>query len=151
VPPADRRNPIDLHGQTIDGDRLDIQRYRGHVIVVNYWEAQCGPCRSEAPALVEAARRLPDVRFVGLNRSSDSVETAAAFVRTFDVPYPSIRDTGEQLRALSGVVPMTSLPSTVVLDQDGRVAAIVLGTVTASLLLGLVEDVASPGTKPILD
>jgi peroxiredoxin len=148
VAPADRGDPVDLRGQTLDGVPFDVAAYRGHVVVINYWEAQCGPCRSEAAALVEAARRLPSTRFVGLNRSSDSTTSAEAFVRTFRVPYPIVKDTGDQLLALSGTVPPTSLPSTAVLDRNGRVAAVVLGEVTATLLVDLVHDVRSSANDP---
>ena len=118
--PSDRHEPVDLSGETLDGSQLDLADYRGQVVVVNYWASWCGPCRGEAPALVEAQRRLPDVQFVGLDRNDDSQANALAFTRTFDVPYPSLYDSdGKLLLAFNGAVPPTSLPSTIVLDAEG--------------------------------
>jgi hypothetical protein len=58
------------------------------------------------------------------------------------VPYPSLYDSGgDLLLALNGAVPPTSLPSTIVLDASGRVAAVVLGPTTATTLVDLVHDV----------
>jgi thiol-disulfide isomerase/thioredoxin len=142
VAPSDRREPVDLSGQTLDGSQLDLADYRGQVVVVNYWASWCGPCRGEAPALVEAQKRLPDVQFVGLDRNDDSQANALAFTRTFDVPYPSLYDSGGKLLlAFNGAVPPTSLPSTIVLDAGGRVAAVVLGPTTTTTLVDLVHDV----------
>jgi hypothetical protein len=82
-----------------------------------------------------------------LSRRSDSSSGPSDrpddFARTFDVPYPSIHDSGGKvLLAFDGAVPLTSLPSTIVLDAAGRVAAVVLGTVTTTTLVDLVHDVA---------
>jgi thiol-disulfide isomerase/thioredoxin len=141
VAPAERRGPVSLAGETLDGKHLDLAALRGHVVVVNYWASDCGPCRGEAPALAAAQRQLPHARFVGLDRNSDSLANARAFVRTFDIPYPSVRDRGNLILAFSGAVPATSIPSTIVLDERGRVAALVLGEVTTTLLVELVHDV----------
>jgi hypothetical protein len=64
-------------------------------------------------------------------------------MRTFGVPYPSVHDDGSLILAFSGAVPATSIPSTVVLDEQGRVAALVLGEVTTTLLVELVHDIAT--------
>jgi thiol-disulfide isomerase/thioredoxin len=142
VDPQDRDDQPDLAGETLDGRHLDVADFRGKVVVLNYWASWCGPCRGEAPDLVAAHKRLGDVAFVGLDRNDDSRANALAFVRTFDVPYPSIYDSdGRLLLELYPAVPPTSLPSTVVLDTDGRIAAIVLGPVTTQTLVDLVEDV----------
>jgi thiol-disulfide isomerase/thioredoxin len=142
VAPADRRDPVDLSGKTLDGATLDLADYRGQVVVVNYWASWCGPCRGEAPDLVAAHKRLRGVQFVGLDRNDDSTANALAFIRTFEVPYPSLYDSGgDLLLAFNGAVPPTSLPSTIVLDTEGRVAAVVLGPTTTTTLVDIVHDV----------
>jgi thiol-disulfide isomerase/thioredoxin len=142
VAPADRRAPVELSGETLDGMPLDLVDYRGQIVVVNYWASWCGPCRGEAPALVAAQKRLPDAQFVGLDRNDDPNANALAFVRTFDVPYPSLYDSGGKLLlAFNGAVPPTSLPSTIVLDTAGRIAAVVIGPTTTTTLVDLVHDV----------
>jgi thiol-disulfide isomerase/thioredoxin len=143
VSPADRHDPVELSGETLEGAKLDVAVYRGQVVVVHYWASWCGPCRGEAPDLVAAQRQLPKAQFIGLDSNDDSQANGLAFARTFDVPYPSIHDSGGKvLLAFDGAVPLTSLPSTIVLDAAGRVAAVVLGTVTTTTLVDLVHDVA---------
>ena len=141
---ADRERPGEVSGTTIDGDPVSLADYAGQTVVVNVWGSWCAPCRAEAPDLVAAAEELADddVAFLGIN-SRDLNQTAArAFVRRFDVPYPSIYDQGGQtLLAFQGTLTANSIPSTVVIDDQGRVAARVLGEVTRSTLVGLVEDV----------
>ena len=148
VPVAERGAPVELSGTTTDGSEVDLADWRGSVVVVNVWYAACGPCRVEAPDLAAvAAETAPaGVRFVGVN-TEDDAGTAAAFERTFSIPYPSVLDAadGEALLALRGTVPPQAVPSTVILDTRGRPAARVLGRVEPDVLTGLVEDVLAEG------
>lgn len=144
LPVGDRGKPGEVSGETIDGDPISLADYAGKTVVVNVWGSWCGPCRAEAPDLVEAADELEDdnVVFLGINSRDLNPAAARAFVRRFDVPYPSIYDQGGQtLLAFRGTLTANSIPSTVVIDDQGRVAARVLGEVSRSTLVGLVEDV----------
>lgn len=130
-------------GALLDGEEFDSTALQGHVTVVNVWGSWCGPCREEAPVLARVARETRDegVRFIGIN-VRDNPAAARAFERTFDVPYPSIvsDDSPEALLAFGGLLASAAVPSTVVVDPDGTVAARVVGTVTAPTLRALVED-----------
>jgi thiol-disulfide isomerase/thioredoxin len=141
---ADREKPGEVSGETIDGEPVSLSDYAGQTVVVNVWGSWCAPCRAEAPDLVDAAAELAseDVAFLGINSRDLNEAAARAFVRRFDVPYPSIYDQGGQtLLAFRGTLTANSIPSTVVIDAEGRVAARVLGEVSKSTLVGLVEDV----------
>lgn len=142
-----RAKPVAFTGTTLDGKRLDIADYRGKVVVLNIWGAWCAPCREEAPEMVKVARELPasEVAFVGIDVRETSKANAEAFIRSYDIPWPSIDDQGgATLLALRGVVPPTVTPSTLVLDPKGRVAARILGPVSSAITLkDLVEDAAS--------
>ena len=140
--PADRTEPITLVGTTYGGEELDLADWRGSVVVVNFWYAACPPCRAEAPDLKAIYEDYaPErVKMLGVN-PRDDVGTAQAFERTFAVPYPSIHDEGARaVAAFEGVVPLQSMPTTVVLDRQGRVAARILGQVDPTILRGLIDD-----------
>ncbi len=146
--PASRGEPVILTGKDFEGNTVDTAQWLGDVVVLNTWYAGCAPCRKEAPDLVALATERVDegVHVLGIN-TNDDAGAAQAFQRTFQVPYPSIEDrSGQVVAALSGTVPLQAVPSTVVLDRRGRVAARVLGTADASTLDGLVDDVLAEPT-----
>ncbi|GGO73336.1 TlpA family protein disulfide reductase [Nocardioides deserti] len=143
LPKEDRERPGELSGDTLDGDELALSDFAGKIVVVNVWGSWCGPCRAEAPALADAAADLAedDVRFLGVNLRESSVENARAFAREFSIPYPSIVNDGDTLLAFAGTLPVQSVPTTVVVDEEGLVAARVLGEVSRSTLVGIVDEV----------
>jgi thiol-disulfide isomerase/thioredoxin len=142
-----------VQGETIDGRPISLSDYAGKVVVVNVWGSWCAPCRAEAPLLASASRHLAErgVEFLGINSRDLNQAAARAFDRRYDVPYPSIYDQqGRTLLAFRGTLPPNSIPSTVIIDRKGRVAASVLGQITRGTLYGLVEDV-SHGTAGRMD
>ena len=100
----------------------------------------------QAPDLAAAADANPEVRFVGLN-TEDGAPTAQAFERKYAVPYPSILDagSGENVLALAGLVSPQSIPTTLVLDREGRPAARVLGRIDPEIFQGLLDDAIAEG------
>jgi thiol-disulfide isomerase/thioredoxin len=141
VKPADRQDVPAIAGKTIHGDTFDIADARGKVVVVNIWASWCPPCRAEADDLVAADQELGSAVFVGID-VRDERSAAEAFIRHQSVPYDSILDEdGGTMLSFYGMLSPNSLPSTFVIDQQGRIAALVLGSVTTSTLVGLVEDV----------
>ena len=145
---AERKDPVTFAGSTLEGAAFDVADHRGEVVVVNVWGSWCPPCIAEAPALerVWEQTRSQDVQFVGVN-TRDQTAAARAHERRFEISYPSIDDDdGRVLLAFRGTLPPAAIPSTVVLDRQGRVAARVLGKVGASTLRAVVDDVlAEPG------
>jgi thiol-disulfide isomerase/thioredoxin len=143
VPPERREAPIELSGRTLSGDRLDLASLRGAPVVINVWGSWCPPCRREAPDLQAAHERLErdGVAFVGVN-TRDQRAQASAYERRFGITFPSVVDEGGRaLLALRGAVPPSAIPTTLVLDRAGRVAARVSGPVDTRTLVGLVSDV----------
>jgi thiol-disulfide isomerase/thioredoxin len=126
---------------------VSLEALRGKVVVVNVWGAWCTDCRREAPDLVEAANAADpeEVAFLGIDARDPSRENARGYERTFEVPYPSLYDPkGETLLEFRGTLTPNSIPSTIVLDREGRVAASVLGVLpSAGTLESLVEKVVA--------
>ena len=141
LPPEERELAAELAGTTLDGAELSTADFAGQVIVLNVWGSWCAPCRAEAPALVAAAEQLPDVQFIGINTKDLDPAPAQAFVRSFGVEYPNLYDPDGALLLGFGQVPPKAIPSTLVIDESGRVAARILGEVTTTVLKGVVDDV----------
>ncbi len=144
VAPANRKPARVLSGTTVAGTSLTTSSYLGKVLVLNVWGSWCAPCRKEAPDLVAAADKTAEVAaFVGINTRDLDPAPARAFERAFGISYPSLYDpTGSLLLDLSEDLPPNAIPSTLVIDREGRVAARVVGTTTAATLIGIVTDVA---------
>ncbi|MQA80258.1 MAG: redoxin domain-containing protein [Streptosporangiales bacterium] len=141
----EKRSPAPiLVGKTLEGAQLSTASYRGKVVVLNWWASWCPPCRAEAPALraVYAKTKADGVRFVGVN-FKDNRTNAVLFEREFDVTYPSIYDQpGETALAFRGQLPPAAVPSTIVIDRNGRVAARIIGQTNYTGLLDVVRQVA---------
>jgi thiol-disulfide isomerase/thioredoxin len=147
---AAQRKPLpgNVVGKTLEGKKVDLANYRGKVVVVNFWWSACGPCRKEAPSLsVAAAKLIPKgVVFLGIDIRDGATSMGKAYQSRFDVPYPSVFDPdGETLLAFRGTLSPNSIPSTVILDKQGRVAASVLGGLDSNTTLyDLVNDAGGP-------
>lgn len=143
IPASSRRAAPTLKGKNLDGKDLTTAGSRGKVVVVNVWGSWCAPCRHEAPALVTAAQRTKDVAvFYGINTRDLDRAPAKAFDRAFKVTYPSFYDPDGSLLLDFTVLPPKAIPSTVVIDRDGRVAGRFLGEVSADTLTTAIRDVA---------
>ena len=140
----DRAEPITFAGQIENGDTVTSDDYRGEVLVVNFWYASCPPCRAEAEDLEAIWQQFAQegVEFLGVN-IYDQAPTALAFAQEFGVTYPSILDAndGSTRLAFAGQVAPNAVPTTLVLDRQGRVAARISGLLTEpSTLRAMITD-----------
>jgi thiol-disulfide isomerase/thioredoxin len=123
---------------------ISTQEYRGKVVVINVWGSWCPPCRKEAPDLQAASVETKNVaQFVGITSKDYDPAPAEAFVRSFKITYPSIYDpTGKVLLTFAGELPPSAIPSTMIIDRDGRLAVRVLSEVSKITLVDMINDVA---------
>ena len=148
IPPASRSELPRFEGATLDGGHFDTADHAGKVLVINVWGSWCPPCRKEAPGLQRAWSETRDrgVQFVGIDiRDNDA--SARAFERKFGITYPSITsaDSGPPELALSRFLPQGAVPSTVIVDRSGKVAARVIGRTTYITLRDLIDDALAEG------
>jgi peroxiredoxin len=148
--PDERAAPVEFEGETSEGDRIASGDLAGQVVVVNFWYAGCPPCRAEAEDLESTYQAFAGdgVQFVGVNTYDDG-PTAEAFERTYGITYPSILDAQRnrvQL-AFAGDVPPNAVPTTLVIDREGRVAARISGRIgAASILESMIQKVLDEGS-----
>jgi thiol-disulfide isomerase/thioredoxin len=142
---GDRDAVPDLSGKTIDGKQLDVADYKGKVVVVNVWGSWCGPCRAEAKNLERVYQDTKDqgVQFVGINTRDTSTSPAVAFEKEFGVTYPSLYDpTGKlMLRFKKGTLNPQLIPSTLIIDRNGKVAARTLQALSEETLRKMLNPV----------
>lgn len=141
--PEEPGEPVDFAGETDQGTTISSEELRGGVAVVNFWYAACPPCRVEAADLEELHREYADagVAFVGVN-VRDAAATARTFADEFGVTYPSILDaeSNDVQLAFAGQVAPNAVPTTLVLDREGRVTARISGLVSDPALLATFID-----------
>ncbi|MFF5938530.1 TlpA family protein disulfide reductase [Streptomyces sp. NPDC012508] len=144
VAKGERTAPTKIAGETVDGEKLDIADLKGKVVVLNAWGSWCGPCRAEAPHFAKVATDLKaeGVEFVGLNTRDFNKQQAVTFEEDYEVPYPSLYDPAGKL-ILSGfpkgTLNLQAIPSTVVLDKDGKIAARALMALDEKKLRSMIE------------
>jgi len=141
---ADREKAPVLEGEGLDGRPLSTADFAGKTIVVNLWGPWCPPCRAEAPALDQVAKEYESqgVQFVGVLTRTKDPTSAIAFNRTKGITYPSFTDEGGKLElGFNDSLPSLAIPTTWIIDAEGRVAVRVLDKVSASTLANLIDDV----------
>jgi peroxiredoxin len=135
----------DLSGTTIDGKQLNTAAYKGKVLVVNVWGSWCPPCRLEAKNFEKVYQDTKDqgVQFVGINTRDTSTTPARAFEKSYGITYPSLYDpTGKlMLRFKKGTLNPQLIPSTLVIDRDGKLAARALQALSEDTLRGMIKPV----------
>ena len=145
----ERSEPVSFEGELDSGGTISTDDLAGQVYVVNFWYASCPPCRVEAPDLEALYQEFSDdqggegVPFIGVNIRDEAAQSRA-FAEEFGVSYPSILDVedGAVRLAFAGQVSPTAVPTTLVVDAEGRVAARISGIVSEpSTLRSMVADV----------
>ncbi|MEU2716158.1 TlpA disulfide reductase family protein [Streptomyces sp. NPDC007205] len=145
VPAGKRAAAPDLSGETIDGKTLDVAHYKGQVVVINVWGSWCGPCREEAQYFSKVSKQYDGkgVQFVGINTRDTSTTPAVAFEKEHGIGYPSLYDPSGKLmlRFQKGTLNPQLIPSTLIIDRHGKVAARALEALDDTSLLDMLKPV----------
>jgi thiol-disulfide isomerase/thioredoxin len=128
-----------ISGMTLSGKNFTFTK--GSVAVVNVWASWCSPCRAEEPTLSALSQKYSDVQFIGI-LTRDNPVNAEAFNRKRGTPYPTLID-DSILIGFRKSLPANAIPTTVVIDRDGNVAARISGSVTVASLSNLIEEVSA--------
>ena len=122
----------DLTMRDLEGQPIALSDMRGKITLVNFWATWCGPCRAEIPDLIELQKRYPDqVQIIGVSLDESGPETVRAFADKFAMNYPVVMTTPEITKRFPGVF---ALPTTFILDTEGRVSQSHVGIVKPAVL-----------------
>ena len=126
---------------TIDGGRFDLARERGQWVVVNYWATWCSPCIKEIPDLTAFDAARDDVKVIGL--AFEEIERADldAFLKKHPAGYPiAVVDVYDPPKDFD--VPR-GLPTTYLVDPQGRLAERFIGPVTSAQLAKAIDGASA--------
>ncbi|TQF07711.1 TlpA family protein disulfide reductase [Kitasatospora acidiphila] len=145
VPLGQRKDAPAISGSTLDGPSVSMADYRGKVVVLNIWGSWCDPCRGEAKGLESLWEkyRSQGVQFLGINTRDTSPANAVAFEKDKGVTFPSIYDPDgiQILKFPKGSLNPQFIPTTLVVDRDGKLAARVFGGQTADTIESMLRPV----------
>jgi peroxiredoxin len=116
----------------LDGGSVSLAQSAGKVVLINFWATWCGPCATETPQLDALYREMKakNVAFIGID-TKDIRNKAESFVKNNDITFPIAFDEQGKTAVALGKIPDNSLPFTVLIDKQQRVAAVYLSRVTA--------------------
>jgi cytochrome c biogenesis protein CcmG/thiol:disulfide interchange protein DsbE len=138
APAAKRRPAPELEGKWLVPPPVRLTGLRGRPVVINFWASWCVPCRKEASELARFDREVRGrAQLVGVD-FQDAEQDALAFVREFGWRFPNVRDPNGKLAVRYG---LAGLPTTYVVDREGRIARVLTGAQTYAELRQAVEEV----------
>jgi thiol-disulfide isomerase/thioredoxin len=124
---GERQDGPKLEGETLEGKHLDVADYKGKIVVLNVWGSWCSPCRAEAPNFAKVSKDTKDkgVQFIGINTRDPQKGPALTFEKDWKISYPSLHDPMGKLmlRFPKGTMNPKFIPSTIILDREGKIAA----------------------------
>lgn len=127
----------------IDGASHSLSDYRGKWVVVNYWATWCPPCLEELPELVlfHETHHATNAVVLGINMEQLDTEVLAEFVDSYAIDYPVLQVT----REIDGLDPVTALPTSFLIDPEGRLVARKVGQVSMQGIEAFIDNWNSSG------
>lgn len=147
VRPVKDRTPVaDLAFPELNGGAWRLSEHRGQVVLINYWASWCGPCREETPGLIDLARnyRYKGLSIVGVSMDMGGKPAVEGFLREFHMPYPVLMPD----LASPSAPAVDALPTTVLVDRNGRAAKSYVGAVSESVFRADVDQLLAEQPSP---
>jgi peroxiredoxin len=141
---GDRTAAPKVSGQTLEGKDISLADFKGKVVVLNVWGSWCPPCRAEAADFQQAHTEpaAKGVQFLGINTRDATQDNALAFTNSKGITYPSLWDPdAREILKFTGNLNPNAIPSTLIIDREGRIAARVLRAVTIEELRSMIDPV----------
>lgn len=137
---ADRQDAPNITGELLDGEQFQLDEHTGKIVVMNFWASWCAPCRVEAPDLQQIYQTYQPqgVEMIGV-LVRDTKGQGETYSQQVGLTYPSIFDPSTKVALQLRGYPLAAIPSTVVFDADGKVAAAYVSVVDLESLTSTIE------------
>ena len=142
IPEAKRKVVGPVQGTLLAGGDYTLKSDLGKVVVMNFFASWCGPCQNETPQFdsVYRQRKADGVNFVGFDVKDPSKSASSAWLKSKQISFPVVYDESAKTAIQLGNVPLAALPATVVIDKQGRVAGVYVGTLLPADLTPVLDD-----------
>jgi len=149
-PPGERKLAPDFALKDADGRTVRLSDYRGKVVLLDFWATWCGPCRMEIPWFIEMQRENRDRGFevLGVSMDDHGWEDVKPFLQEMKVNYRIVIGNDQTAEIYGGV---ESLPTTFLIDREGRIAVVHVGLTSRKDIQDGVEQLLQPESKAALD
>ena len=120
----------------LGGNEVSLSDFTGRVVVLNFWATWCPPCRAEIPDFIRIADEYSSMHVQFLGVSNEDISTLKSFVEDYDISYPILIDDAN----IMGKWGIRAIPTTFVLDRNGKVIFRNIGMMTRKQLENIIED-----------
>ena len=151
IRPASERKPApDFALKDADGRTVHLSDYKGKVVLLDFWATWCGPCRMEIPWFIEMQRQNRDRGFevLGVSMDDNGWEDVKPFLAEMKVNYRIVIGNDATAEVYGGV---ESLPTTFLIDREGRIAVVHVGLTSRKDIQDGVEQLLQAGSKVDID
>ena len=144
----ERKPAPDFNLKDADGKPVKLSDYRGKVVLLNFWATWCGPCKIESPWFMDFEQTYKDKNFavLGVSLDEDGWDAVKPYIQQKKINYRVMIGT-EQVAQMYGEV--DSLPTTFMIDREGRVAAVHIGLVSKSDYIHDITDLLGAPQSPV--
>jgi cytochrome c biogenesis protein CcmG/thiol:disulfide interchange protein DsbE len=124
----------------LEGKKVSLSDYRGKVVVLDFWATWCPPCRKGIPDFVEMQQEYGKDNFVvlgiNLDRGDNVSPLVEEFAKNYEINYPVLYHNQQIVMAYGGI---QSIPTTFVIDQEGKVRQGVVGYRPKEFFKGVID------------